>query len=214
LVGGTRRSRGPGTYKGGRDRRLGAGRGGDGRLRTHGAWTRSGCMSPSGMVIAGLGMGLLQPVYTLGGCRTSRPRRQMGRPRLSSTIFLSNRLASNGRRRRVRLDHADRAIHSAFRAVDAGARASGGAAVLFANPFVAGPGQEADGGRVSAAFPGGPALLQTLFDQNVRASLASGPAPHLRLQRRHHDRGGAAAPGPAQASLCARRAVEPELATL
>ena len=84
-----------------------------------------------GMVISGLGMGLLQPVYTLavrtshrGGGRWARPPRPP-----SSSIDRQHR-----RRRRLRLDHAH-AVRR-VRGSDAGARAAGGTAVASRDPLL------------------------------------------------------------------------------
>jgi MFS family permease len=120
-----------------------------------------------GMIISGLGMGLLQPVYTLA-VQNVAPRRQMGAA-TSSTIFFRSigstvGVAAFGSIMLTR-------YHTAFtEAMPAHVPAE--ALPYFANPLLlvqVRPQMEA----AFARFPGGPALLQTLFD-NVRASLASG----------------------------------------
>jgi EmrB/QacA subfamily drug resistance transporter len=120
-----------------------------------------------GMIISGLGMGLLQPVYTLA-VQNVAPRRQMGSA-TSSTIFFRSigstvGVAAFGSIMLTR-------YHAAFeRSMPAHVPAA--AVPYFANPLLlvqVRPQMEAAFSR----FPGGPALLQTLFD-NVRASLASG----------------------------------------
>ena len=121
-----------------------------------------------GMVIAGLGMGLLQPVYTLA-VQNVAPRRQMGAA-TSSTIFFRSigstvGVAAFGSIMLTR-------YHTRVRAVDAGARARGGAAVLLRIRCCSSRCGRRSKPR-SRRFPGGTALLQTLFD-NVRTSLASG----------------------------------------
>jgi len=120
-----------------------------------------------GMIISGLGMGLLQPVYTLA-VQNVAPRRQMGAA-TSSTIFFRSigstvGVAAFGSIMLTR-------YHNAFeRSMPAHVPAA--ALPYFANPLLlvqVRPQMEA----AFARFPGGSALLQTLFD-NVRASLASG----------------------------------------
>ena len=120
-----------------------------------------------GMVIAGLGMGLLQPVYTLA-VQNVAPRRQMGAA-TSSTIFFRSigstvGVAAFGSIMLTR-------YHTAFEQ-SMPAHVPAAALPYFANPLLlvqVRPQMETAFSR----FPGGPALLQTLFD-NVRASLASG----------------------------------------
>jgi EmrB/QacA subfamily drug resistance transporter len=121
----------------------------------------------SGMVIAGLGMGLLQPVYTLA-VQNVAPRRQMGAA-TSSTIFFRSigstvGVAAFGSIMLTRY-HADFA-----RSMPAQVPAS--VVPYFSNPLMLVQMRP----QLEAAFsgvPGGPALLQTLF-VNVRASLESG----------------------------------------
>ena len=60
------------------------------------------------MVVAGLGMGLLQPVYTLA-VQNVAPRAADGRGHLVDDLLSIDR--QHGRRRGVRLDHARRAYH-------------------------------------------------------------------------------------------------------
>jgi MFS family permease len=120
-----------------------------------------------GMVISGLGMGLLQPVYTLA-VQNVAPRRQMGAA-TSSTIFFRSigstvGVAAFGSIMLTR-------YHESF-ARSMPAHVPAQALPYFANPLLlvqVRPQMEA----AFARFPGGTALLQTLFD-NVRASLASG----------------------------------------
>jgi MFS family permease len=120
-----------------------------------------------GMVISGLGMGLLQPVYTLA-VQNVAPRRQMGAA-TSSTIFFRSigstvGVAAFGSIMLTR-------YHASF-AESMPAHVPAQALPYFANPLLlvqVRPQMEA----AFARFPGGTALLQTLFD-NVRASLASG----------------------------------------
>jgi EmrB/QacA subfamily drug resistance transporter len=120
-----------------------------------------------GMVISGLGMGLLQPVYTLA-VQNVAPRRQMGAA-TSSTIFFRSigstvGVAAFGSIMLTR-------YHAAFESAMP-AHVPAAALPYFANPLLlvqVRPQMES----AFARFPGGPALLQTLFD-NVRASLASG----------------------------------------
>jgi EmrB/QacA subfamily drug resistance transporter len=120
-----------------------------------------------GMVIAGLGMGLLQPVYTLA-VQNVAPRRQMGAA-TSSTIFFRSigstvGVAAFGSIMLTR-------YHTDFtRTLPAHVPES--AMPYFSNPLLLVQARP----QLEAAFsrgPGGPALLQTLFD-NVRASLANG----------------------------------------
>ena len=120
-----------------------------------------------GMVVAGLGMGLLQPVYTIA-VQNVAPRRQMGAA-TSSTIFFRSigstvGVAAFGSIMLTR-------YHNDFtRTMPAHVPAV--ALPYFNNPLLlmqVRPQLEAAFGRV----PGGSALLQTLFD-NVRASLANG----------------------------------------
>ena len=120
-----------------------------------------------GMIIAGLGMGLLQPVYTLA-VQNVAPRQQMGAA-TSSTIFFRSigstvGVAAFGSVMLTR-------YHTAFEQ-SMPAHVPAAALPYFANPLLlvqVRPQMEA----AFARFPGGSALLQTLFD-NVRASLASG----------------------------------------
>ncbi len=120
-----------------------------------------------GMVIAGLGMGLLQPVYTLA-VQNVAPRRQMGAA-TSSTIFFRSigstvGVAAFGSIMLTR-------YHNDFvRTMPAHMPAA--TAPYFSNPLLlmqVRPQLEVAFGRV----PGGAAMLQTLFG-NVRASLANG----------------------------------------
>jgi predicted MFS family arabinose efflux permease len=120
-----------------------------------------------GMVIAGLGMGLLQPVYTIA-VQNVAPRRQMGAA-TSSTIFFRSigstvGVAAFGSVMLTR-------YHTAFnQAMPAHVPAA--ALPYFSNPLLlvqVRPQLETAFGRA----PGGSALLQTLFD-NVRTSLESG----------------------------------------
>jgi EmrB/QacA subfamily drug resistance transporter len=121
----------------------------------------------SGMVIAGLGMGLLQPVYTLA-VQNVAPRRQMGAA-TSSTIFFRSigstvGVAAFGSIMLTR-------YHSEFtQAMPANVPAA--ALPYFSNPLMLvqiRPQLETAFGRA----PGGLALLQTLF-ANVKTSLDSG----------------------------------------
>jgi MFS family permease len=119
------------------------------------------------MVIAGLGMGLLQPVYTLA-VQNVAPRRQMGAA-TSSTIFFRSIGATVGVAAfgSIMLTR----YHTAFEQ-SMPAHVPAAALPYFANPLLLVQVRK----QMEAAFsrfPGGPALLQTLFD-NVRASLASG----------------------------------------
>jgi EmrB/QacA subfamily drug resistance transporter len=120
-----------------------------------------------GMIIAGLGMGLLQPVYTLA-VQNVAPRRQMGAA-TSSTIFFRSigstvGVAAFGSIMLTR-------YHSDFvRTMPA--HVPQAAMPYFSNPLLLVQVRP----QLEAAFsraPGGSALLQTLFD-NVRASLANG----------------------------------------
>jgi EmrB/QacA subfamily drug resistance transporter len=120
-----------------------------------------------GMVISGLGMGLLQPVYTLA-VQNVAPRRQMGAA-TSSTIFFRSigstvGVAAFGSIMLTR-------YHAAFDAAMP-AHVPPAALPYFANPLLLMQ-VRAQMEAAFARFPGGSALLQTLFD-NVRASLASG----------------------------------------
>ena len=113
----------------------------------------------------------------------------------------------HGRRRGVRLDHADALSHG-VRAVDAGARAAGGAAVLR-EPAAAGAGAAAARSGVRAGFPAARAAADAV---RQRARLArERAAPDLRLQRGDHGARRAAAPVAAQRAAAHARA-EPELA--
>ena len=120
-----------------------------------------------GMIIAGLGMGLLQPVYTLA-VQNVAPRRQMDAA-TSSTIFFRSigstvGVAAFGSVMLTR-------YHTAF-AQSMPAHVPPAALAYFSNPLLlvqVRPQMEAAFSR----FPGGSALLQTRFD-NVRASLDSG----------------------------------------
>ena len=120
-----------------------------------------------GMIVSGLGMGLLQPVYTLA-VQNVAPRRQMGAA-TSSTIFFRSigstvGVAAFGS---IMLTRYHRSFEQAMPA-----HVPAAALPYFANPLLlvqVRPQMEA----AFAGFPGGSALLQTLFD-NVRASLASG----------------------------------------
>jgi EmrB/QacA subfamily drug resistance transporter len=120
-----------------------------------------------GMIIAGLGMGLLQPVYTLA-VQNVAPRRQMGAA-TSSTIFFRSigstvGVAAFGS---IMLTRYHREFADAMPAnVPAAALPS------FSNPLMLvqiRPQLETAFGRA----PGGLALLQTLF-ANVKTSLESG----------------------------------------
>jgi EmrB/QacA subfamily drug resistance transporter len=120
-----------------------------------------------GMIISGLGMGLLQPVYTLA-VQNVAPRRQMGAA-TSSTIFFRSigstvGVAAFGTLMLTR-------YHASFEQAMP-AHVPPAALPYFSNPLLlvqVRPQMEAAFSR----FPGGSALLQKLFD-NVRASLASG----------------------------------------
>jgi MFS family permease len=120
-----------------------------------------------GMVVAGLGMGLLQPVYTIA-VQNVAPRRQMGAA-TSSTIFFRSigstvGVAAFGSIMLTR-------YHTDF-ARTMPAHVPEVALPYFSNPLLlvlVRPQLEAAFSRT----PGGSALLQTLFD-NVRASLANG----------------------------------------
>jgi EmrB/QacA subfamily drug resistance transporter len=120
-----------------------------------------------GMVISGLGMGLLQPVYTLA-VQNVAPRRQMGAA-TSSTIFFRSigstvGVAAFGSIMLTR-------YHEVF-AQSMPAHVPAAALPYFANPLLLVQ-VRTQMESAFARFPGGSALLQTLFD-NVRASLASG----------------------------------------
>jgi EmrB/QacA subfamily drug resistance transporter len=120
-----------------------------------------------GMIVAGLGMGLLQPVYTIA-VQNVAPRKQMGAA-TSSTIFFRSigstvGVAAFGSVMLTR-------YHSDF-ARTMPAHVPAVALPYFSNPLLlvqVRPQMEAAFSRA----PGGSALLQTLFD-NVRASLANG----------------------------------------
>jgi hypothetical protein len=120
-----------------------------------------------GMVISGLGMGLLQPVYTLA-VQNVAPRRQMGAA-TSSTIFFRSigstvGVAAFGSIMLTR-------YHTEFaQAMPANVPAA--ALPYFSNPLMLVPIRP----QLETAFgraPGGLALLRTLF-ANVKTSLASG----------------------------------------
>jgi EmrB/QacA subfamily drug resistance transporter len=120
-----------------------------------------------GMIVAGLGMGLLQPVYTIA-VQNVAPRRQMGAA-TSSTIFFRSigstvGVAAFGSIMLTR-------YHREF-AQSMPARVPDAALPYFSNPLLLvqiRPQLEAAFGRL----PGGAALLQSLFT-NVRTSLTSG----------------------------------------
>jgi hypothetical protein len=120
-----------------------------------------------GMIIAGLGMGLLQPVYTIA-VQNVAPRRQMGAA-TSSTIFFRSigstvGVAAFGSMMLTR-------YHRDF-AQSMPAHVPEVALPYFSNPLLlvqSRPQLEAVFDRV----PGGAALLQTLFT-NVKTSLTSG----------------------------------------
>jgi MFS family permease len=120
-----------------------------------------------GMVVAGLGMGLLQPVYTIA-VQNVAPRRQMGAA-TSSTIFFRSigstvGVAAFGSIMLTR-------YHTDF-ARTMPAHVPAAAMPYFSNPLLLVQVRP----QLEAAFnraPGGAALVQTLFD-NVRASLANG----------------------------------------
>lgn len=120
-----------------------------------------------GMIIAGLGMGLLQPVYTLA-VQNVAPRKQMGAA-TSSTIFFRSigstvGVAAFGSIMLTR-------YHNLF-AREMPPQVPPTAVPYFSNPLMLvqiRPQLESAFGRV----PGGLTLLQTLFD-NVRTSLESG----------------------------------------
>jgi EmrB/QacA subfamily drug resistance transporter len=120
-----------------------------------------------GMIVAGLGMGLLQPVYTIA-VQNVAPRKQMGAA-TSSTIFFRSigstvGVAAFGSVMLTR-------YHSDF-ARTMPAHVPAVALPYFSNPLLlvqVRPQMEAAFSRA----PGGSVLLQTLFD-NVRASLANG----------------------------------------
>src|SRR5258708_39994372 len=119
------------------------------------------------MVVAGLGMGFLQRVYTLA-VQNVAPRRQMGAA-TSSTIFFRSigstvGVAAFGSIMLTR-------YHTAFEQ-SMPAHVPAAALPYFANPLLlvqVRPQME----TAVARFPGGAALLQTLVD-NGRASLAGG----------------------------------------
>jgi MFS family permease len=121
----------------------------------------------SGMVVAGLGMGLLQPVYTLA-VQNVAPRRQMGAA-TSSTIFFRSigstvGVAAFGTIMLTR-------YHAMFEQ-RMPAHVPAMALPYFSNPLMLvqlRPQLEAGFNGV----PGGPALIQTLF-ANVRAALENG----------------------------------------
>jgi predicted MFS family arabinose efflux permease len=120
-----------------------------------------------GMVIAGLGMGLLQPVYTLA-VQNVAPRRQMGAA-TSSTIFFRSigstvGVAAFGSIMLTR-------YHTSF-ANAVPPQVPARALEYFSNPLMLvqiRPQLEQAFGR----FPAGAGLLQTLFD-NVKTSLEGG----------------------------------------
>ena len=120
-----------------------------------------------GMIIAGLGMGLLQPVYTLA-VQNVAPRRQMGAA-TSSTIFFRSigstvGVAAFGS---IMLTRYHRDFEQAMPA-----HVPQAALPYFSNPLLlvqVRPQLETAFGRV----PGGSALLQTLF-VNVKTALESG----------------------------------------
>jgi EmrB/QacA subfamily drug resistance transporter len=120
-----------------------------------------------GMIIAGLGMGLLQPVYTIA-VQNVAPRRQMGAA-TSSTIFFRSigstvGVAAFGSIMLTR-------YHREF-AQSMPAHVPAVALPYFSNPLLLvqiRPQLDAAFGRV----PGGAALLQSLFT-NVKTSLTSG----------------------------------------
>jgi EmrB/QacA subfamily drug resistance transporter len=135
-------------------------------------FARMGATTPQsyvafGMVVAGLGMGLLQPVYTLA-VQNVAPRRQMGAA-TSSTIFFRSigstvGVAAFGSIMLTR--YHDDFVHSIP------AHIPEGTLQYFSNPLMLvqmRPQLEAAFGRQ----PGGLALLQTLF-ANVRTSLEHG----------------------------------------
>ena len=144
-----------------------------------------------GMIVAGLGMGLLQPVYTVA-VQNVAPRSQMGAV-TSSTIFFRSigstvGVAVFGSIMLTRY-HADFAS-----AVPAYLPA--GLLPYFSNPLLAvqmQPEIEASFGRT----PGGLAVVQALFAA-VRVSLSHGLRAGVLLERRDHDRRGARAPGAAE----------------
>ena len=120
-----------------------------------------------GMIVAGLGMGLLQPVYTIA-VQNVAPRRQMGAA-TSSTIFFRSigstvGVAAFGSMMLTR-------YHRDF-AQSMPAHVPAVALPYFSNPLLLvqiRPQLDAAFGRV----PGGAALLQSLF-VNVKTSLTSG----------------------------------------
>jgi EmrB/QacA subfamily drug resistance transporter len=120
-----------------------------------------------GMIIAGLGMGLLQPVYTLA-VQNVAPRRQMGAA-TSSTIFFRSIGSTVGVAvfGSIMLTR----YHEAF-AQAMPAHVPEAALPYFSNPLLLAQVRP----QLEAAFaraPGGSALLQTLF-ANVKTSLESG----------------------------------------
>ena len=149
------------------------------------------------MIVAGLGMGLLQPVYTIA-VQNVAPRRQMGAA-TSSTIFFRSigstvGVAAFGSIMLTR-------YHREF-AQSMPAHVPAAALPYFSNPLLLvqiRPQLEAAFGRV----PGGLALLQTLFT-NVKTSLTQRPAPDLRLERDHHGRCRSRCTCCCGASRCAR----------
>jgi hypothetical protein len=173
-----------------RDRRLGPGGRRHGRLRADGAATPR--MSVVyGMIIAGLGMGLLQPVYTIA-VQNVAPRRQMGAA-TSSTIFFRSigstvGVAAFGSMMLTR-------YHRDF-AQSMPAHVPEVALPYFSNPLLLvqiRPQLDAAFGRVPWRGRAAPELVrqrQNLADER--------PAPDLRLQRGHHGPGGSAAPAAAE----------------
>ncbi len=121
-----------------------------------------------GMVIAGLGMGLLQPVYTIA-VQNVAPRQADGRRDLVDDFLPVDR--QHGGCGHVRVDDAH-AVPRRVRAHDAGARARSGAAVLLQSA-AARPGAAAARSRIRQPCPAAWSLLETLF-VNVRTALESG----------------------------------------
>jgi EmrB/QacA subfamily drug resistance transporter len=120
-----------------------------------------------GMIIAGLGMGLLQPVYTLA-VQNVAPRRQMGAA-TSSTIFFRSIGSTVGVAvfGSIMLTR----YHTAF-AQALPAHVPEATLPYFSNPLLLAQARP----QLEAAFarmPGGSALLETLF-ANVKTSLESG----------------------------------------
>jgi EmrB/QacA subfamily drug resistance transporter len=144
-----------------------------------------------GMVIAGLGMGLLQPVYTLA-VQNVAPRHQMGRSHLLDHLLPIDWQYRG--RCRVRIDHAD-ALSLALRAGDAAARPAGSAA-LFLEPVDAHPGAAAAGDGILACARRAHAPADAVCQRPAIAR--ERPAPDLRLQRAHHADRRAAARHPSQ----------------